>query len=126
MKNIRIAYIEKNVIDFVNHHLIKDIDIYFSKDCHYVRYHTHAETWDLLKVLIQTDFNEFGGVKIVSTNSEYTTLDDFNNCRDIINCDNRIELLLYCRINEAEANIRYIEGYEDEGWDEFARQYNNP
>ncbi len=65
---IQIGYLSKISLNPVIRHIIKDVDIYFTKDTPYILYQTHLETWDLLKELLVADFEEFAGTKIIANN----------------------------------------------------------
>ncbi len=120
---IQIGYIEKAIVGFRHHHIIKDVDIYFNKSKPYIVYKTHTETWDLLKQIIIADYREFGGTEIIINGIGYTVPDAFDTYNLIFD-HSRIQAKLYCDAIVAEMDIRYVLNYENEGWDELYRQYN--
>ncbi len=120
MTKIEIGYIEKANFGFRPHHIVKNVDIRFYPT--YVTYRAIFSTWDLIQALVQADYEEYAGNRIIFNNVPY----DLNkflklNAADFV--DQKILVMLYCNAVAAERDVRYVIGYNDEGWDEYYRQW---
>jgi hypothetical protein len=68
---LSIQYHTKYNTNFCSHHYIKDIDIFFIND-NKIKYVSYYESQDLLRALIETDFEQFEGTEIIIDSVTYT------------------------------------------------------
>jgi hypothetical protein len=68
---LSIKYLTKYNTNFCNHQYVKDIDIFFIND-NRMEYVSYYESQDLLRALIETDFEQFDGTEIIIDSVTYT------------------------------------------------------